>query len=316
MGRSRGATSGSGTITVRGAHEHNLRHIDVTIPRDELVVITGVSGSGKSSLAFDTIFAEGQRKYMESLTAYARQFLQQMGKPRIESIEGLPPTIAIAQRSGGHNPRSTVATTTEIQDYLRLLYARAGSPTCWAPVASGTCGRPIEGTSPAVIVERLATLPEGTRLMLCAPIVRSRKGFHKDVLEDLQAAGFVRVRINGDVLDLRDVLSQGGENPAGIGRYEQHDIEAVVDRIVVRPGERQRLAESIETSLRAGGGLLLVLTKDGDDWVESQFSEHLACTEHPQCALEALEPRLFSFNSPYGACTRCELRHAEMVKLR
>ena len=294
------------SIVVRGAAEHNLRSIDVTIPRDRLVVITGVSGSGKSSLAFDTIFAEGQRKYMESLTAYARQFLQQMAKPQIESIEGLPPTIAIGQRSGGHNPRSTVATTTEIQDYLRLLYARTGRPTCWAPVGEGTCGRPIDCTSPKIIVDRLFSLEEGTRLMLCAPVVRSRKGFHKEILEDLQRAGFVRVRVNGSVLDLRDVLAQGGENPLDLGRYEMHDIEAVVDRIVIRSGERQRIAESVETALRAGGGLLLVLTQHGDDWVESNYSEHLACTEHPACSLKELEPRLFSFNSPYGACRRCD----------
>lgn len=291
---------------VRGASEHNLQSIDVTIPRDRLVVITGVSGSGKSSLAFDTIFAEGQRKYMESLTAYARQFLQQMSKPHIESIEGLPPTIAIGQRSGGHNPRSTVATTTEIQDYLRLLYARIGRATCWAPVGDGTCGRPIDSTSPKIIVGRLLSLEEGTRLMLCAPVVRSRKGFHKEVLEDLQRAGFVRVRVNGNLLDLREVLARGGENPLDLGRYEMHDIEAVVDRIVIRSGERQRIAESVETALRAGGGLLLVLMQHGDDWVESNYSEHLACTEHPACSLEGLEPRLFSFNSPYGACRRCD----------
>ncbi|MCH2138725.1 MAG: excinuclease ABC subunit UvrA [Phycisphaerales bacterium] len=299
--------AGKGVIAVRGAAEHNLRNVDVEIPRDSLVVITGVSGSGKSSLAFDTVFAEGQRKYMESLTAYARQFLQQLSKPAIESIEGLPPTIAIQQRSGGHNPRSTVATTTEIQDYLRLLYARAGRPTCWAPVdGGGTCGRPIEGTSSAAIVQALLQLASGTRLMLCAPIVRARKGYHKDVLEDLQRAGFVRVRVNGTVHDLRDVLSRDGENPLDLGRYEQHDIEAVVDRIVISPDVKQRLQESVETSLRAGGGLLLTLEERDGEWITSHWSEHLACTEHPACAMEAIEPRLFSFNSPFGACQRCD----------
>ena len=301
-------TRGSGpTITVRAAAEHNLDSIDVRIPRDQLVVITGVSGSGKSSLAFDTIFAEGQRKYMESLTAYARQFLQQLSKPRVESIEGLPPTIAIGQRSGGHNPRSTVATTTEIQDYLRLLYARTGSPTCWATLSDGgTCGRPIEGTASAAIVDRLAAIKAGTRLILCAPIVRGRKGFHKEVLEDLQRSGFVRIRVDGDMLDLRDVLSHGGENPLSIGRYETHDIEAVVDRIVAGPDTRQRLAESVETALHAGDGVLLALVQQGDAWTETRYSEHLACTLHPECSIEALEPRLFSFNSPHGACHRCD----------
>ena len=295
------------SIVIRGAAEHNLARVDISIPRDRLVVITGVSGSGKSSLAFDTIFAEGQRKYMESLTAYARQFLQQMAKPQIESIEGLPPTIAIQQRSGGHNPRSTVATTTEIQDYLRLLWARTGRPTCWAPLDGGsTCGLPVEGTSASAIVERLLLLESGTRLMLCAPIVRGRKGFHKEVLEDLQRAGFVRVRVDGDLLDLRDVLSKGGENPLGIGRYETHDIEVVVDRIVVQPSERQRLGESVETALRAGNGLMLLLQWKNDDWVATPFSEHLACAVHPECNLQALEPRLFSFNSPHGACKRCD----------
>ncbi|MCH2136963.1 MAG: excinuclease ABC subunit UvrA [Phycisphaerales bacterium] len=295
------------SIVVRGACEHNLEGIDVEIPRDQLVVITGVSGSGKSSLAFDTIFAEGQRKYMESLTAYARQFLQQMSKPRIDSIEGLPPTIAIAQRSGGHNPRSTVATTTEIQDYLRLLWARAGRPTCWAPTkGGGTCGREIEGTSASTIVDRLEAIEPGRRLMLCAPLVRGRKGFHKEVLEDLQRAGFVRVRVDGSVRDLREALAEGTENPLGIARHERHDIEAVVDRLVTGGDNRQRLAESVETALRAGGGLLLTLLEDGDNWQETIWSEHLACPEHPQNAIEALEPRLFSFNSPWGACPRCD----------
>jgi excinuclease ABC subunit A len=320
-------------IRVRGAREHNLRNIQVEIPRDQLVVITGVSGSGKSSLAFDTIFAEGQRKYMESLSAYARQFLEQMQKPDVDDIEGLPPTIAIEQRSGGHNPRSTVATITEIYDYLRLLFARCGQPTCWA-VVGGTeaepkhCGRPISATPPSQIVERLMAMPEGTRLMIAAPVVRGRKGFHRDVLEGLQRQGLVRARVNGQIIDLRDALKEPGENPLNLGRYEMHTIDAILDRIVVNSsaGTRQRLAESIETAQKLSDGLLLVLsqspdagpderreenadrgrdTRATDLWSEHRFSEKFACPVHPDHSIEELEPRLFSFNSPYGACAKC-----------
>ncbi|MCH2134356.1 MAG: excinuclease ABC subunit UvrA [Phycisphaerales bacterium] len=301
-------TAPTRSITITGAREHNLREIDVSIPRDQLVVVTGVSGSGKSSLAFDTVFAEGQRKYMESLSAYARQFLQQMQKPDVESIAGLPPTIAIQQRGGGHNPRSTVATTTEIWDYLRLLFARCGRPTCWKPLRKGTCGQPISGASPSQIVDRLLTLSEGTRLMICAPVVRGRKGFHRDVIESLQKAGFVRARVNGEIVDIRDALSQGGENPLQLGRYEMHDIEAVVDRIAVKASSRSRLTESIETALRAGSGLVTVLEEDPKtkEWHPRKFSEHLACPDHPECSLGEMEPRLFSFNSPHGACDDCD----------
>jgi len=302
-------------IRIRGAREHNLRSIDVEIPRDRLVVITGVSGSGKSSLAFDTIFAEGQRKYMESLSAYARQFLQQMQKPDIDDIEGLPPTIAIEQRSGGHNPRSTVATTTEIYDYLRLLFARCGEPTCWE-VVGGTsknpvhCGLPISATSPSQIVDRLMAMPEGARLMICSPVIRGKKGYHKEVLESLQRQGFVRARVNGEIHDLREALKEAGDNPLNLGRYEMHSIDAVIDRVVIKPEVRQRLAESVETALKLSDGLLLVLSRDpdsrSDSWEEHRFSEKLACPEHPECSLEELEPRLFSFNSPYGACPECD----------
>ena len=295
------------SIVIKGAAEHNLAHIDVTIPRDCLVVITGVSGSGKSSLAFDTIFAEGQRKYMESLTAYARQFLQQMRKPHVESIGGLPPTIAIQQRRSGHTPRSTVATTTEIHDYFRLLFARCGTPTCWAAKGRGTCGRAIERTSSSHIIQKLMQSPAGTKLMLCAPIVRGRKGFHKEAMQELQAGGFVRARVDGGVIDIREALAQGGENPLGIARHERHDIEAVVDRIVVRGNEtRERLADSVETALRAGGGVLLVLEESGGDRATSVYSERMACPVHPECSLEELEPRIFSFNSPWGACPSCD----------
>ena len=298
--------SASRSITITGAREHNLREVDLVIPRDELVVMTGVSGSGKSSLAFDTVFAEGQRKYMESLSAYARQFLQQMQKPDVESITGLPPTIAIQQRGGGHNPRSTVATTTEIWDYLRLLFARCGTPTCWKPKRKGTCGQPISGASPTQIVDRLLTLENGTKLIICAPIIRGRKGFHRDAIESLQKAGFVRARVNGTIVDIRDALSMGGDNPLELGRYEMHDIDAVVDRVVVKASARSRIIESIETALKAGGGLVTVLEEDGDNWQTRRFSEHLACPDHPECSLPEMAPRLFSFNSPHGACGACD----------
>jgi len=304
------------SIRVRGAREHNLRNLSVEIPRDKLVVITGVSGSGKSSLAFDTIFAEGQRKYMESLSAYARQFLDQMQKPNVEAIDGLPPTIAIEQRSGGHSPRSIVATTTEIWDYLRLLYARCGTPTCWHTEERGkgktktvhVCGKEISASNPSQIVETLVTKFAGKRAMLCAPVVRAKKGFHREVLEGLQKQGLVRARANGKVVDLREVLKNSGENPLGFGRYEMNDIDAVVDRIVLEDSARQRIAESVETALKLAEGSLTVLIEDAaakDAWAEHRFSEKFACPDHPQCALDELEPRIFSFNSPQGACSAC-----------
>jgi excinuclease ABC subunit A len=304
-------------IRVRGAAEHNLKSVDVDIPRDQLVVMTGVSGSGKSSLAFDTVFAEGQRKYMESLSAYARQFLDQLQKPHVESIEGLPPTIAIEQRSGGHNPRSTVATTTEIYDYLRLLLARCGQPTCWhRDEQSGeVCGRPISASSPTQIVDSLMSWPSGTRLMICSPVVRGKKGFHREVFEGLQRHGFVRARVNRNIIDIREALKEGGDNPLNLGRYEMHSIEAVVDRVSVSAsGEvRQRLSDSIEVALRLSEGLLVVLRETSASenqaarqWTEHRFSEKFACPDHPECSLDELEPRLFSFNSPYGACSRCD----------
>jgi excinuclease ABC subunit A len=300
------------SIRVRGAREHNLKGVDVEIPRDRLVVVTGLSGSGKSSLAFDTIFAEGQRKYMESLSAYARQFLDQLKKPDVDDIEGLPPTIAIEQRSSGHNPRSTVATSTEIYDYLRLLFARCGRPTCWAPTRTRKdgpvlrrCGRAIDASSPTAITDAVASLEPGTRLMVLAPIVRAKKGYHRESLEQLVAGGFIRARVNGDVVDLRAALSAGGDNPLDLGRYEKHTIEAVVDRIVVKPDGRQRLVESVETALRAGGGVVTISTETDAGWDDTTYSEHYACAVHPGCALEELEPRMFSFNSPFGACETC-----------
>ncbi len=302
-------------IRVRGAREHNLKSVSVDIPRDRLVVITGLSGSGKSSLAFDTIFAEGQRKYMESLSAYARQFLDRMQKPDIDDIEGLPPTIAIEQRTSGHNPRSTVATSTEIYDYLRLLFARTGRACCWAPTRTKKdgavverCGLPIASTSASQIVDAVSAMPEGSRLMIVAPVVRAKKGFHREVLEDLQRQGLVRARVDGKVVDLRETLKAPGENPLKLGRYEKHTVEAVIDRVVLKaaPEARQRLAESIETALKIGGGTVVVAVEKGEDgWSDQVYSEKHSCSVHPECALEEMEPRLFSFNSPFGACPEC-----------
>ena len=302
-------------IRVRGAKEHNLKNVDLTLPRDRLIVMTGLSGSGKSSLAFDTIFAEGQRKYMESLSAYARQFLDQLKKPDVEEIEGIPPTIAIEQRSASHNPRSTVATTTEIYDYLRLLYARCGVPRSWAATKTkkdGTVlarsGKRIEASNASQIVEHICGFDEGTRLMVLAPVIRGKKGHHKEALDVLFQDGWGRVRVNDKVVDLRDALKEGGENPLGLHRYKKHTIEVVVDRIVVRSDARQRLAESIEASLRLGEGSVIVAVNDPEikeKWADHTFSERFADPDNPEIALEELSPRLFSFNSPYGACKAC-----------
>ena len=289
--RGPGATAES-CIRVRGAREHNLRGIDVDIPRDSLVVITGVSGSGKSSLAFDTIYAEGQRRYVESLSAYARQFLEQMAKPAVERIEGLTPTIAIEQRSASSNPRSTVATTTEIYDYMRLLYARVGKPHCYK------CGRPIASQSAEEIVDRLLALPAGTRVQVLAVLVRGRKGEHKDVIASAKRGGIVRLRVDGTVQDAREVTS--------LNKKRKHEIEAVVDRLVITPRVRSRLTDSVETALKMGEGLIIAMTREAesDDWTDTLFSEHYAC---PVCGVsfEELTPRMFSFNSPYGACGAC-----------
>ena len=311
-------------ISIRGAREHNLKGIDLDIPRDQLVVITGLSGSGKSTLAFDTIYAEGQRKYMESLSAYARQFLDQLQKPDIESIEGLPPTIAIEQRSASHNPRSTVATTTEIYDYLRLLFARAGQPRCWHVDSKSKkiCGKPIESQSATMIIDHVMALDEGTRLMVLAPIIRGKKGHHKEVFEAMIRQGFVRARVDGEIMDLREVTSKKAGTPFTTQkqRYQKHTIEAVVDRIVIRPSEnvevkegeqpepdalRTRVADAVELSLKLADGLVVISSQEGDAWADALFSENYACPEHPEYALEDLEPRLFSFNSPYGACPAC-----------
>ncbi len=294
-------------IRVIGAAEHNLKSVSLSIPRDAFVVITGVSGSGKSSLAFDTIFAEGQRKYMESLSSYARQFLNQMDKPNVESIEGLPPTIAIAQRSSGHNPRSTVATTTEIYDYLRLLMARCATPRCWHASTQGdVCGLPIKSTTVTQIIDALMSFTKGTKMMICAPVVTGKKGYHRTVLETLRSDGFVRARVNGEIFDLREVLLDDSDNPLNLGRYEMHTIEAVVDRIVIDEKQRERIADSVEIAVKLGEGSLLVLEEDSGEWNEHVYSEHFACSKHPECNLPELEPRLFSFNSHYGACRKCD----------
>ncbi|MHC4701186.1 MAG: excinuclease ABC subunit UvrA, partial [Planctomycetota bacterium] len=288
-------------IKITGASEHNLKNIDLSIPRDKLVVITGISGSGKSSLAFDTIYAEGRRKYVESLSAYARQFLEQMQKPAVSEITGLPPTIAIEQRSASHNPRSTVATTTEIYDYFRLLFARAGQPHCWV------CGKEITSQHPSQIVESILTKPEGTKIQICAPLVRGKKGEHKDILTAIQREGFVRVRVDGDIYDVRNVPD--------LNKNKKHDIAALVDRLIIKNTIRVRLADSIETALKLADGVVLALLQEpkadkanggNGKWKEIIYSEKFACPKHPQASLEELSPRLFSFNSPYGACKSCD----------
>jgi len=283
-------------IRIRGAREHNLKNISVDIPRDQLVVVTGLSGSGKSTLAFDTVFAEGQRKYMESLSTYARQFLDQLQKPEIDEIEGLPPTIAIEQRSASSNPRSTVATTTEIYDYLRVLFARAGTPHCWV------CGKEISSQSASQIVDAIMKHPAGTKLMVLSPLVRGQKGEHKEIFAALHKQGFVRARVDGEVVDL---------NPAAFPALKKtfaHSIEAVVDRIVIKPEIRSRVADSIETALKLSQGLATASIASGSSgtvWSDTLFSEKFACADHPEVSLPELEPRLFSFNSPHGACPDC-----------
>ncbi len=275
-------------ILVKGAREHNLKNIDVEIPRNKLVVITGLSGSGKSSLAFDTIFAEGQRRYVESLSAYARQFLGQMDKPDVDYIEGLSPAISIDQKATSRNPRSTVGTVTEIYDYLRLLFARIGRPHC------PRCGRPITQQTVQQMVDQLMAKPEDSRLIVLAPLVRGRKGEHERVYEELRRGGYVRVRVDGEVCELAEAPK--------LDKNKKHTIEAVVDRIVIRPGIEQRLADSLETVVGLSGGLVLV--QEADSGEETIFSQNYAC---PDCgiSLEELTPRMFSFNSPFGACPVC-----------
>jgi len=279
------------TIRIRGARTHNLRNIDLDLPRDQLIIITGLSGSGKSSLAFDTIYAEGQRRYVESLSSYARQFLSIMEKPDVDHIEGLSPAISIEQKSTSHNPRSTVGTITEIYDYLRLLFARTGIPHC------PEHGTVLEAQTVSQMVDHVLALPEGSRLMLLAPVVQARKGEHIQVLEELRARGFVRARIDGEVFEL--------DQPPGLDLHRKHVIEAVVDRFKVRPEIQQRLAESFETALQLADGLARIASLDEPHGEETVFSARFAC---PVCgySLTELEPRLFSFNNPVGACPECD----------
>ncbi len=284
----------SDRLLVRGAREHNLRNVDLDLPRDRLIVFTGLSGSGKSSLAFDTIFAEGQRRYVESLSAYARQFLGQMDKPDVDFIEGLSPAVSIDQKSTNRNPRSTVGTITEVYDYLRLLFARVGTQFC--PV----CGERVTAQTPQQIVDRLLELPEGTRYQVLAPVVRGRKGEYADLFRELQTKGFARVRVDGEVVSLTE--------PPLLEKKLKHTIDVVVDRLVSRDGVRRRLTDSVETALGLAGGLLAVELVDApadDPERERRFSEHRACPNDHQLVLEEIEPRTFSFNAPYGACPEC-----------
>ncbi|MBI5126042.1 MAG: excinuclease ABC subunit UvrA, partial [Planctomycetes bacterium] len=310
-------------ISIRGARVHNLKNIDIDIPRDKLVVVTGVSGSGKSSLAFDTIFAEGQRRYIESLSSYARQFLEQMQKPDVDHIEGVPPTIAIEQRTATASPRSTVATVTEIYDYLRLLFAKLGTPHC------PQCGQEVARQSADEIVERVMQIAPGTRLMLLAPVIKGKKGEHKEVFEAVRKEGFVRARVDGLLVDITQ--------PIKLSRYKTHNIEVMVDRLVMKEGVRatpdwSRLYNSIQTCLEVGEGIMIVSQECGvrnaecginfrnphspfrtrnalrtphSAWQDALYSQRYACR---QCGtgLEEPAPRLFSFNSPYGACPSCE----------
>ena len=281
----------SDSITIRGAREHNLQNVDVTIPRDSLTVITGLSGSGKSSLAFDTLYAEGQRRYVESLSAYARQFHGQMQKPELDYIDGLSPAIAIEQKTTSNNPRSIVATTTEIHDYLRLLYGSIATAHC------PSCGRPVVRQNAEEIVNIMLVLPEGTKLTVLAPIVRGRKGAQTDTIEELRKAGFARIRLDGQVISIDDVPS--------IDKKRNHDLDAVIDRVVVKPDSRTRLTDSVELALKRGGGLLYAIVATPDGKTDGRvFSERNAC---PHCSIsfEELKPRNFSFNSPHGACPTC-----------
>src|SRR5438094_1173846 len=280
----------SDALIVRGAREHNLKNITVHIPRNSLTVITGLSGSGKSSLAFDTIYAEGQRRYVESLSAYARQFLGLMEKPDVDAIEGLSPAISIEQKAGGHNPRSTVGTITEVYDYLRLLWARVGTPHCPKD------GSPIQRQSASQITDLVLEWPEGTKIEVLAPLVRGRKGEFRDVFEAAKKQGFVRVRVDGETYD----VSQAPK----LNRRQNHDIAVMVDRLVVRKADRSRLADSIETALKAADGTVEVARQGSGSARTTLFSERYAC---PTCGLSLpeLEPRQFSFNSPFGACPEC-----------
>ncbi|NMA91476.1 MAG: excinuclease ABC subunit UvrA, partial [Amphibacillus sp.] len=276
------------TISIRGARTHNLKNIDLDIPKDQLVVLTGLSGSGKSSLAFDTIYAEGQRRYVESLSSYARQFLGQMDKPDVDSITGLSPSISIDQKTTSNNPRSTVATVTEIYDYLRLLFARVGRPTC--PKHG------IEITSQTIeqMVDRILEYPERTRLQVLAPVVSGRRGEHVKLIDELKKEGYIRLRVDGELVEIEEEIK--------LEKNKKHDIDVVIDRIVIKEGVATRLSDSLEAALKLGNGQAIV---DLIGQEELRFNEHHAC---PMCgfSISELEPRLFSFNAPYGACEKCD----------
>ena len=279
-------------ICIRGAREHNLKNVDLDIPRDKLTVITGVSGSGKSSLAFDTLFAEGQRQYIDSLSAYARQFLDQIPRPDVDSIDGLAPTLAIDQMPGSTHGRSTVATISEIYDYLRLLYARIGTPHC------AQCGSAISRQSSEAIIDQLSSLKDGSKLIVMAPMVRGRRGSHRDILDSVRVAGLLRVRVDGIDYTLDEVPE--------LAPRKNHTIEAVVDRLVVRHSDDTRLRESVMLAIRLGDGLLTASTQDEKGiWNDSLYSTAMACVDCGSSFAE-IEPRTFSFNSPYGACSVCE----------
>jgi excinuclease ABC subunit A len=284
-------TEVSNYISIKGARQHNLKSININIPRDQLVVITGVSGSGKSSLAFDTIYAEGQRRYIESLSSYARQFLDQMQKPDVDIIEGLPPTIAIEQRTSNTGPRSTVATTTDIYDYLRLLFAKVGTPHCH------NCGTIITRQTIEQILHRVTQIPKDTRIMILSPIIKGKKGEHKEIFQKIRRKGFVRARVDGKIIDVSDEIK--------LGRYKLHDIDIVVDRLIVKGNIQKRLNDSIQTSLELGEGVVIITLEKNGKWVDMVFSERYSC---PSCGIgyEELAPRMFSFNSPYGSCKGCE----------
>ena len=282
------------TITIRGARTHNLKGIDLDLPRDKLIVITGLSGSGKSSLAFDTIYAEGQRRYVESLSAYARQFLSLMEKPDVDVIEGLSPAISIEQKATSHNPRSTVGTVTEIYDYMRLLYARVGDPRC------PEHGVTLEAQTVSQMVDQTMALPDGSKILLMAPVVKNRKGEHANLLAGLHAQGYIRARVDGQVIDLSE--------PPALKKNFKHDIDVIVDRLVIKEGNEQRMAESFETALELAEGVaeVMLLAEDGEsDAPNLVFSSRYACN-HCGYSLSELEPRLFSFNNPVGACTSCD----------
>ena len=277
-------------LYIKGAKEHNLKNIDLKLPRNKLIVITGLSGSGKSSLAFDTVYAEGQRRYVESLSSYARQFLDQLQKPNVEYIEGLSPAISIEQRTAGSNPRSTVGTQTEIYDYLRLLFAKIGKMHCHV------CGRKVSRQSAQEIAESVMRFPAGSQLTILAPLVRGRKGEYKEVFLKIEKDGFVRARVDGRIIDV--------EKPPRLNKKIKHTIEVIVDRITLKENIKKRLSDSIETALKTGGGIVAVNVQDKSSTKDHIYSEKYACV-HCSISFEEISPRIFSFNSPYGACSKC-----------